>query len=440
MEVYVKNIVERSLEKVKFDCTDFTVSRKPGKIGGGVSTISICEINELLVIYVKNVLGENDRKKATSRKVTYVEKFLTSSGTRKLSDARCVIRMSIRNDVIQKERIDDGSVRVWDTELVKDIGVNPSETQEEVEQFIIKIHSWGESPENDRKYYLHMVFRYYLNRYHSKAYRMGIVLEYPSYQTILDIISPNGCATRFPSEFRRFLVDTEGRTFKMETLPIPVKGSGTDVKYDYNFELIPEVTSMRKKISSTFIRWEELLHEGTILVYPRYLHAGDTGNKCIRLAVSNVRTCEVIRKAMGKMKNISEESMYKILEEIPGIGDVYMSYMARRFSSPGEQLRERIGFFMMYRIRSMFSYVKKHGVLDDIFENNDVSTGNYVPFDNFCTTDRHLPSVEKDSSMTRSLLMLLVDVSFMFYALKNKKLGEMDPPSILRDAIKEIEN
>jgi len=33
---------------------------------------------------------------------------------------------------------------------------------------------------------------------------------------------------------------------------------------------------------------------------------------------------------------------------------------------------------------------------------------------------------------------LLIDVSFIFYTLKNKELGEVDPSSILRDAIEEI--
>jgi len=437
MELYAKNIVERSLEKNKFDYTDFTVSRKPGKVGSGISTISICEIHEILTIYVKNMVGSNDRKKASSRKVTYVEKFLTSSGTRKLSDARCSIRIYIREDTIKNERT-GSSTAIWDTSCIKKPKEIVTESQEEVELFISTIHSWGESPENDRKYYLHMVFRYYLNRYHSKASSMGVVLEYPSYQNILDILVPNGCATRFPSEFRRFLVDTEGRTFKMETLPVPSKGSGTEVKYDYNFELVPEVTTMRRKISSTFIKWEGLLSTGKSIIYPKYLHVGDVGNKSVLISISNVKTCEVIRKAMGKLKNLSEESMYKVLEETPGIGEIYMTYMERNFTSPGEQLRERIGFFMMSRVRKMFICVKKHGVLDDIFENNGVSTENYVPFSNFCTLDRQLLSVDRDSGISRSLLMLLIDVSFIFYTLKNKELGEVDPSSILRDAIEEI--
>ena len=429
-------MVERSLENISFISTDFTTSRKPGKVGGsGIPTISICDIREVLNIYVKNILGEKDRKKANSRKVSYIEQFLTSSGFKKLKNARNSIRISIRDDTIRMERRSNMPINVWESKDTEDTEEDFTETRGDVETFVSKIHSWGECMENDRKYYLHMVFRYYMNRYHSKASKMGVVLACPSYQSILDILFPNGCATRFPSEFRRFLADTEGRTFKTETIPVPVKGSGTEVKYDYNFELISEVASMRKKISSTFIRWENLLITGKSIVYPIYLHVGDPGNIYISQAVSRANTSGVIRKAIGKLKNISS-GMYGVLEECCEIGDIYMLYMERSFRSPGEQLKERIGFFMMSRTRKMFTYVKKHGVLDDIFENTDTGTENYVPFDNYCTADRQLLSVDRDENTCRSLLMLLVDVSFMFYTLKNEKLGDMDPSSIVEDTIK----
>lgn len=49
--------------------------------------------------------------------------------------------------------------------------------------FSRKFQEWGKYEDNDRRYYLHMIFRFYLNEYHKILVRNNLVIEYPSYQS-----------------------------------------------------------------------------------------------------------------------------------------------------------------------------------------------------------------------------------------------------------------
>lgn len=442
MDEYCETVVNKCLDDVKFTPRDFITSMRPGKgVDKGSPNISTHEVREILLIHAKNVGGCNDRKKSTERKVSYTEQFLTPTGSKKLSDARNIIRVHLHEESIRRERLDETPVCSWETPHVREMSEMRGETRSDVHTFIKTMQSWGKSPQNDRKYYLHMVSRFYLQKYHTCMSDAGIVLGFPSYQYILDTVDPCGCETRFPSEFRRFLVDTEGRSFKTVNIPVPVKGSGTDVRYDVNFELIPEVAAMRRKITSTFRRWrDDGLETRTSIVYPKFLLVGDSGNSRILEAVSKAETCKLIRKSLPRIEGICEQKMSATLQKHQKMGRLYEEYTKTVFRTHGEQLRERFGFFMMMSVRNMFATFKNEGVMDELFENNrDIGMEKYSPLDTFCTPGRSLMAIERDEDVCRSLLMLLVDVSFIYYVFKNKVLAEDDPSVILNEAIAESE-
>lgn len=435
---YYEMVVNKCLSDVKFEPKDFITSMRPGKgVDKGSPNISAHDVREILIIHAKNVGGDNDRKKSTERKVSYTEQFLTPTGYKKLKDARNIIRVYLHEESIRRERLEDTIVCSWETPRVREMGEIPGETRQDVQTFIRTIQEWGKCPQDDRKYYLHMVSRYYLQKYHECMSEAGIVMGSPSYQYILDTLDPNGCETRFPSEFRRFLDDTEGRSFKTVNIPVPVKGSGTDVRYDINFELIPEVAAMRRKITSTFRRWrDDGLKNRASIVYPGFLLAGDAGNAPILDAVSMAETCKIIRNSLPKLEGICEQKLSETLQKHPRMGRLYEDYTETVFRTNGEQLRERFGFFMMASVRSMFITFKNKGVMDDLFENNrDIGMEKYAPMTNFCTAGRSLMHIERDDDVCRSLLMLLSDVSFIFYVFKNKELAENEPAGIIKKGI-----
>lgn len=438
MDEYYETVVDKSLDDVNFTSRDFITSMRPGRgVDKGSPNISTHDVREVLLIHAKNLCGENDRKKSTERKVSYTEQFLTSTGSKKLSDARNIIRVNLHEESVRRERLDENPVCSWETHHVREMGEMQGETRSDINTFIKTMQSWGKYPQNDRKYYLHMVSRYYLRKYHTSMSDAGIVLESPSYQYILDTVDPNGCDTRFPSEFRRFLVDTEGRSFKTANIPVPVKGSGTEVRYDVNFELIPEVASMRRKITSIFRRWrDEGLEKRTSIVYPKFLLVGDEGNTSILEAVSRAETCKLIRKSLPRMEGMCERKLSATLQRHPKMGRLYEEYTKTIFRTHGEQLRERFGFFVMTCVRSMFVTFKNEGVMDELFENNrGIGMEKYSPMDNFCTSGRSLVTIERDEDVCRSLLMILVDVSFLFYVFKNKGLAQDDPSVIIKKGI-----
>lgn len=138
------------------------------------------------------------------------------------------------------------------------------------------------------------------------------------HQYLLDTIDPNGCETRFPSEFGKFLDDTEGRLFETVNIPVAGQRSGTNVRYDVNYELIPEVATMRRKITSTFRRWgDDSLEYRASIEYPGFLLVGDAGNAPILEAVFVAKTCKIIRNSLAKLEGICEQKLSETLQKHP---------------------------------------------------------------------------------------------------------------------------
>jgi len=439
--------VEKCLQTVLFNTKDFMVKRgptRPTKYGSEISSIQ--DIRDILDIYVNEMVGDNPRKKSSDRKVHNIEQSLTKSGMKKLSDCRKTIRLHLKElekSNSRKHPDMDMNILIHEnlkTGGLKDIGGDSDKsdnTDNDICKFIESMHEWGEKDSNDRRYYLHMIFRYYLHDYHTSAVNHGLVKEFPSYQYILDATNPNGCATRFPSEFRNFLEDSAGRSFNVKTVPVPKKGSGTGVNYDINFESLPEVSYLRKRIYGHFIEWKKKMTEtGIPHVYPEYLHCKKREIPHVLLdAISKSETVTLLRNNIYRVENVNSENMGLVLKERPDMETLYTKYTTHVFRTKGEQLNERFGFFMRSRVRKIYESVKNHGVIDDLFDTDEFGTDMFVPFDNFCTPGRQLVEIERNENTRRSLLMTLVDTSFLFYIFHNKELSEEDPIKIVKDSM-----
>lgn len=386
------------------------------------AVVDVGDVRELLEIYEQELLGKIRRKKFYKKKIERVEHSLTPRGMKKLNDARKTLRMHIEASRKQSER-SEKLPPIPKTELFDD---GP-------DVFIRKMHEWGNFPIDDRRYYLHMVFRYYFKRYHDQAVAAGTVIPHPSYQYILDTLHPNDCANRFPPEFRRFMDDSSGRTIVTVSLPVPLKGSATEVTYDYNFEAIPHVSTLRRKIEAITRDWVTERHK----VYPSYLCKGDKQNDPVVERECYSRKICVVKRGLQRLGDVDLEFLHSIGTKVPAAFVAYDEYMLHEFKTAGEQLKERMGFFMMSKYRGIFYALEESSLVENLFVATGAGMEVFVSFQTFCTQKVRGKTMEfeKDESLGRALLMVLVDICFFFNVVKNRRLGDEDHVKVLADFV-----
>lgn len=436
MDSKYNNLINSTISGLDFKKSDFTKSRSNGKKAQCIS--SVIEIQEILTIYCKNSLGENNRKKSTDRKVAYIETTLTKSGLEKVYKAKTILRKIIIEDAKLKER-KTKPVPIWESDCVRNMASlceDSGDFRSTQEEYIMKMHHWGKYDESDRRFYLHMVFRYYLNEYHKEAKQSKKVIEFPSYQYILDRLEPNGCKTGFPPEFIKFMNESSGRTFRVSSLPVPTKGCGKSVNYDVNFENIPEVSTFRRMIYANFLRWRDELNNRNHCIYPKYLTTGDPGNSVIREEVTRARAIQNIRNDIYRLERFDTEKMKTIVEKRPEIEKLHEKYSHRVFRTSGEQLEERMGFFLFSR--SHFFSLEEHDFVEEFFKQDDARMEMYVHLKNFCTPKKVLSNLEKDDTVLRNMIVLLSDVIYLFHLFCNREKCEEDPTNIVRTCVESL--
>lgn len=410
------------VEEHNFGVGDFLTSRNN-------SLLDVSDIVEILDIYVQEMYGKTQRKKFYKKKVEQVEHSLSPSGLKKVNDARKFIRRHVENSNRKLQRLSKIPP------ISKDPETDNYGFDDGPKDFIRKMQQWGEFPQNDRRYYLHMVFRFYLQEYHKHSVRNGLVIENPSYQYILDVLYPNGCANRFPPEFRRFLIDSSGRTFPTISLPVPMKGSSTQVDYSTNFEEFSHVSSLRRRIQEIVADWKD--RGKGYQVYPSYLQKGDVNNKVIRERVCHCRKIKSVKEGLRKLRNVDVSKIESVVHDFPQCLTAYDEYMSHVFGTSGEQLRERMTFFMRNTYREFFRGIFSAKLVDDIYAASGADLDNFVQFHNFCDMQNKNVQIEKEN-LCRPLLMVLVEVCFLFDAYGNRRLGDEDPSKIIKDCVRDI--
>lgn len=426
------SMIQEVISQADFTMGDFLRSRH-GRV------VDVEEVREVLEIYERELResGGNStsaRRKFSKTKVERIEHSLTPVGMKKLSDARKTLRMHIeasRRKSQRSERLPPIQVHV----STENYGF-----QDKPDDFVRKMQEWGSYPVDDRRYYLHMVFRYYFKQYHDYAVSALLVIPQPSYQCILDTLYPNDCANRFPPEFRRFLADSAGRTIAIHSLPVPLKGSASEVTYAYNFEAIPHVSTLRRKIESIVLDWKSSGPQ-KCQVYPPYLLVGNEHNKFIVERECFARRIDDVKKGLSRISDVDFSKLESVSLEVPAALTAYDDYTLHQFKTVGEQLNERIGFFMRTTYRNIFYALADRGLVDDLFVASGAGMDVLVAFQAFCTP-RHKGSTfsfEKDESLCRALLMVVVDVCFFFNVYKNQGLALEDSAKVIVDAVAAVD-
>lgn len=410
------------MSKAGFDMRDFLRTRKN-------RVVDVEDVRDALEIYQRQLLDDDSpqysRLKFLKTKVQRIESSMTPAGVKKLNDARKTLRMRVEASRRRSQRseelppIQDGENYGFDD--------GPDE-------FIRKMQQWGEYPVDDRRYYLHMVFRYYFKQYHDHAVSSGVVIPHPSYQYILDTLLPNDCANRFPPEFRRFLDDSAGRKISVRSLPVPVKGSAREVAYDHNFEAIPHVSTLRRKIESVVLDWKSGRYE----VYPAYLRKGDRNNEFIIERECHARKVRLVKEGLQRLVGVDLSKFQTVCAAVPTALTAYDDYTLHLFRTPGEQLIERMGFFMRSAYRNIFYALNENSMAEDLFEVSGAGMEVFIAFQTFCTY-KAATGFEKDECLCRALLMVIVDVCFLFHVFKNRSLADEDPANVMKAAVEEIE-
>jgi hypothetical protein len=405
----------------QFDEKDFLHSRNKSVAGKD-------DVVTALKIYQDELEGNISRKKNSQRKVLRIESSMTLRGVKKLSDARKTLRM----------RMQEGE-RKLQRELLTSGGNSEINFDKCPLAFMQQMQLWGQYPTDDRRYYLHMVFRFYLKDYHDHVARLGSVIQNPSYQYILDALHPCGSASKFPPEFRQFLRDAAGRKIEIRSLPVPVKGSANQVSYDHNFEAIVEVSELRRKIESFTLEWKTDKYKNP--VYPRYLWVGSPNTQQILDGESFARKVNLIRQGVRRLGDVDLSKLKEFCNKVVAANTMYEDYNSHVFKATGEQLRERLGFYTVPKYREVFYALSDHSLVEDLFKSSGANMDVFFGFKTFCTKKALGIDVilGKDENLCRSVLMVMVDVAMFFYVVQNLALAEMDPLGALKGAVTRIE-
>ena len=381
------------------------------------------DVAEVIRAYANKLAGKNERRKYNSSKASKLQAMLTPAGRRKFNDCKIDVRMHIEAIAIQMQK----------DENVPFVG-GPYAVPDAVWPLIEVMQKWGNSPEDNPKYYLHMVFRYQMRLLHEALVRKEQVLQHPSLQYIVDVIYPNRSSSKFPPEFKRFMHDCSERKVAVESLPVPRRGSAKEVTYSNNFELSPAVSALRRKLQKDIARWS---YQN---VYPRYLIKGRGGNDAIVEAVASSAKARERQKKIASIDKLSKQVIEKVAKAVPQMTGVGAKYARHTIRTSGERLQERLGFFLRPSAREVFVLVKENGFVEDVFDLTCSSFDHFRKFDSYCTADLTLSFLDGDTdgNECRKLLLLLENVVFLFDVALDTHLQAVEPDEIVRKAIAKL--
>ncbi|CAN0568251.1 unnamed protein product, partial [Ectocarpus sp. 12 AP-2014] len=232
-----------------------------------------------------------------------IENWATLNGSKKLSSVKKVIRIRV-SDKMKKTCGKPNALGVFDNSA--DMATIYGDTDHN--SIIHSLHLLGKYPEKDPRFYIHMVYRYYMNEFHKQLANEDKVLRFPSIQKILDITKPIDCTGGIPAEFRAFVKSSRGNSVSTVTIPVPSKTNANEVVYTYNFEAaVPWVPVMRAMIFDLFVNLNPRFRE----IYPKYLVRGgsgyEKGNKAVVAALA--RSIE-IKDLLQTLQGFQSVSVY----------------------------------------------------------------------------------------------------------------------------------
>ncbi len=437
MDSWICSMVETEISEVGFTHEDF--------MGNEMSIISVDDIVRSFLFYAFRVgRGGDDtqwedecytdfirREKSFNKMLKKVDNYSTKAGTKKISSVKKMIRRRVEDrERLHKEEMDTLGVFLGNPEM-KDILDTKSPRE-----MVRKLQLLGNEAEGDPRYYLHTIFRYHMNELHQILCDKK-VMRFPSMQKILDIVSPVSSYMNLPPEFRGFMSTMGGSSRPVVSLPLPSKAKGGSVVYGYSFEDIQWVQVMRQEIYKIFSEWKSGSSVAYLDIYPKTLLKDDPGNKTIVEVMAKSMDMENLKHNFDSMKTKGLDT--KMFEEIiplaPDVVNLYERYRKCVFSTPGEQLRERRGFFMHSSTRETFQSISKqvskniHKDLprnptkfcNDVYYTLGIDNVTIDEFYDYCSNRNPRKFSEDDHELWRTFLAILEKICLVFHVVSREK-------------------
>lgn len=358
-----------------------------------------------------------------------VENWSTLAGSRKFAAAKKEVRVAVAGKT-RENRVKPSALGVFARGVV--VGgaslvsahATASATAADMEtlyhetdvgRLVRELHRLGKYPQDDARFYTHMVYRYYMNDLHKRLADKDRVVRYPSIQRVMDVTLPVDCVGSTPPEFRSFLKSAGGGTVSAVTLPVPSKTERNAVVYGYDFESsVPWVPAVRSKIFDMFVRLNGSDNEDYLQVYPKYLLKGEAGcpegSRAVVGALARSIEVSDLLKTLGTIERVGPETrsmLNEVLAVDQRVADVFPRYLGHEFQTGGEQLPERIGFFLQKSVRGVFRRIarKMPSFCNDVYTGLEIPYVSMDIFNEFCTERSSMKFHKRDETAWRSFVI-----------------------------------
>lgn len=420
---WISPIVKTYIHQANFRESDFM-----GKQGEGVSVDNM--VLSMMFYAFKNGIKGGDshwdeecyndfrtREKVFDRLLTNIESMSTKDGHAKISSIKKKIRIDIESkEKEDREQIDTLGLFVDHPCMEEILSI------ESPREFVRSMQLMGSYPESDPGYYIHSIFRFHIQELHQKLVSSNKVIRFPSLQKILDIINPVSTQTCLPSEFREFMRKIGSSSMPVVSLPLPSKDGGPSVVYGYNFENIKWIQATRQRIYNKFVEWGK--EDSTVYndIYPCYLKMGNPRNKDIMETMATSMDMDDLKRNYESFKEVNVDQVREILQTFPDIVELYNGYKNTSFTTTGEQLRERRGYFMHPDVRGLFNKVFKKfpGFFHDVHKTMGISHDISVELNVFFRVKKIMTFNADDDELWRTFLLAVEKVCLVFYVFSRE--------------------
>lgn len=428
MGSWISSLLRSALQREGFADNDF--------MGQSGDIVSIAELVEAMAFYA-TTMGYSPAAWEPTPSPTFdnfarrpgvyktllkkIDNWATLNGCKKLSSVKKLIRIRV-SDKMKKMCEKPNALGVFGNSA--DMATIYGDTDHK--SIIHSLHLLGKYPEKDPRFYIHMVYRYYMNEFHKQLANEDKVLRFPSIQKILDITKPIDCIGAIPAEFRTFVKSSRGNSVSTVTIPVPSKTNANDVVYTYNFEAaVPWVPVMRAMIFDLFVNLNSRFRE----IYPRYLVRGEGGcEKGNRAVVAALARSIEIKDLVQTLQDFQSVSVYtkdlldRMLSIDSRVADIFPRYNSHPFLGEGEQLHERLGFLHQDSIRGVFRRIasKTSDFCTDIYSGLKIEFKTIEVFKEYCTTKTFMAFKRRDEGEWRQFIVDTRKICCILHAWSRK--------------------
>lgn len=440
---WVASLVQESVNSVQFNKRDFkgTDSIIPMK-----KTESVIPIEEMVAAmsyfaFKCGISGPDtewdgdcyrhfrERSKTFEKTLARVEYRTTKQAFRKIAQIKKKIREGVEErENRQRKLVGNGTGAGAGTPGVF-AGVPEMESLFRLDdplEFIERLQSLDDHPQDDPRYYVHMVFRYFLSDLHQCLADRGEVMRFPPLRQVLDAKHKVSSRSSLPPEFRSFMKNTGGKAAPVVvSLPVPSKTVPNQVVYGYYFESVPWVWALRKKIYESFSGWKDPTSRAFADIYPECLLSGSSSNDTVRNALAKSHEMDGVRDCIARVDDVLAQKLQDAVAEFPEVAAVYTRYCSSNmFDAPGEQLTARQGFFNMSANRRAFQDLIKNSsslACEDIFGALSMSFDTIDIFSDYCTVGRRPLSYDKrDEDVRRAFVCDMERICYTLHCFPKK--------------------